>query len=67
MLHISLSMMVGVGFAILTAVLVAAGAVAIARWDRQSMPTSIKWGVMAFAGALTLLIMLLTLLSGAGG
>lgn len=66
MLHISLSVVVFVGFAVLVALIVAAGAVALARWDQRTTPASIMMGFIAFGGALTLMIVLLTFMSGTG-
>ncbi|GHF99577.1 hypothetical protein ACFFSH_00535 [Streptomyces filamentosus] len=67
MLHISLALVVGIGFVLFGAAVVAAGAFALARWEGQPVPASVRWGFAAFAGALTLGILVLTLITGAAG
>ncbi|MEF9883141.1 hypothetical protein [Streptomyces sp. P9-A4] len=66
MLHISLTVVVAACVAVLVALIAAAGTVALARWDQRSAPASIMLGFVAFAGALTLMIVFLTFLAGAG-
>jgi hypothetical protein len=67
MLHIQLSVVMAAGFAILVALIVSAGTVALARWDQRSTPASIMLGFIAFGGALTLMIVLLTFMFRPGG
>ncbi|WMX46846.1 hypothetical protein RGF97_21255 [Streptomyces roseicoloratus] len=67
MLHIPLSVVVFIGFAVLVALIVAAGTVALARWDQRTTPASIMLGFTAFGAALTLMIVLLTFMSGTRG
>ncbi|MER8044291.1 hypothetical protein [Streptomyces sp. NPDC094032] len=66
MLNISLAVVVGVAIAFFVALAAAAGTVALARWDGKSAPASIMLGCVAFAGAFTLGIALLTFVAGAG-
>ncbi|MEW1695557.1 hypothetical protein ACIQCR_14580 [Streptomyces sp. NPDC093249] len=66
MLNISLTVVVAAGFAVLVALIAATVTVALARWDGRSTPASIMTGFIAFGGALTLIILLLTFLAGAG-
>ncbi|MFC7963637.1 hypothetical protein [Streptomyces cinereoruber] len=67
MLHISLALIVGIGFALLFSAAIAAAAFALARGDGQTVPASVRWGAGAFAGALTLGILILTLFRSAAG
>ncbi|MFC8584130.1 hypothetical protein ACFUGD_06160 [Streptomyces sp. NPDC057217] len=67
MLHISLALIVGIGFAVLFSAVIAAVAFALARGDGQTVSASVRWGAGAFAGVLTLGILILTLLRGAAG
>lgn len=67
MLHISMAVVGAVCFSFIVAIAAAAGAVALARWDRQSRPASVMWGCVAFTGAVTLMLAVFTFVAGAGG
>ncbi|MFG2878315.1 hypothetical protein ACGFYU_25470 [Streptomyces sp. NPDC048337] len=67
MLNISLSVLfLTIAIAVVIALIVAGAAVALARWDNRSAPGAIIMGSVAFAGTLTLAILLLGLVFGAG-
>ncbi|MCX5226439.1 hypothetical protein ABZY16_18590 [Streptomyces sp. NPDC006553] len=67
MLHISLALIVGIGFAGFVSVVAAAAAFALSRGEGETMFASVRWGAGAFAGALTLGILILTLLRSVAG
>ncbi|MFI1647946.1 hypothetical protein ACH4XT_13530 [Streptomyces avidinii] len=48
--------------AVMLSLMVGAGAVALARWDRRTIPASIGMGFVAFAGTLSLLCGMLALI-----
>ncbi|MGW1771588.1 hypothetical protein [Streptomyces sp. NPDC002104] len=67
MLNISMSaLFLTIAMAFILALLVAGGAVALARWDNRSAAGAIIMGAVAFAGTLTLAILLLGLVLGVG-
>ncbi|WP_405709652.1 hypothetical protein OG264_14950 [Streptomyces xanthophaeus] len=67
MLNISMPVLfLTIALAVVLALVVAGAAVALARWDNRSAAGSIIMGSVAFAGTLTLAIMLLGLMLGAG-
>ncbi|MFE9044273.1 hypothetical protein ACFYOG_25670 [Streptomyces sp. NPDC007818] len=67
MLHFSLPMIIAIGFALLGAGLIALCAVALAWREGQTTAAAVTRGAVAFAGALTLMMLVLALLSGADG
>ncbi|MCX5125978.1 hypothetical protein [Streptomyces sp. NBC_00347] len=67
MLNISMSaLFLTIAMAVMLALFVAGGAVALARWDKRSAAAAIIMGAVAFAGTLTLAILLLGLVLGVG-
>ncbi|WP_412077891.1 hypothetical protein ACLF6K_27295 [Streptomyces xanthophaeus] len=67
MLNISMSVLfLTIAIAVVLALIVAGAAVALARWDNRSAAGAIIMGSVAFAGTLTLAILLLSLVLGAG-
>ncbi|MEU9373175.1 hypothetical protein AB0D94_05310 [Streptomyces sp. NPDC048255] len=67
MLNISMSVLfLTIAIAVVLALIVAGAAVALARWDNRSAAGAIIMGSVAFAGTLTLAILLLGLVLGAG-
>lgn len=66
MLSISFSVLfLTIAIAVVFALIVAGAAVALARWDNRSAAGAIIMGSVAFAGTLTLAILLLSLVLGA--
>ncbi|MFF4451094.1 hypothetical protein [Streptomyces goshikiensis] len=67
MLNISMSVLfLTIAIAVVLALIVAGAAIALARWDNRSAAGAITMGAVAFAGTLTLAILLLGLVLGAG-
>lgn len=67
MLHFSLPLIVALGFALLGAALAAVCAIVLAWRVGQTTPAAVAWGAVTFAGAFTLMIPVISLLSGADG